>query len=232
MFPFSRESFDSLPPKVACIAVLRSLDESLSAHPEDEFPNVSPSLWNAKLWKEGLQIPSVSVKSIRMYQWIIECSSSFLRNERFSFGMLIDQLCGNRVTFHHTLQIVCLSNTKPTPFLDYWLSFTFFHKPFLLIFLSRLESPHCSVLSHILFLILIHDLTDSLGSPHCHFADDSMLCHNIPHSDKTAASSLSSDLDKNHKLVKHLFLCPNLPQGRKPQTHLLSQQPSWRSSVT
>ena len=113
-----------LPAKVACIAVLRSLDESLSAHPEDEFPNVSPSLWNAKLWKEGLQITSVSVKSIRMYQWIIECSSSFLRNERFSFGMLIDQLCGNWVIFHNTLQIVCLSDPKQTPFLDYWLFFT------------------------------------------------------------------------------------------------------------
>ena len=44
----------SLPPKAACIAVLSSLDESLSAHPEVELPNVSPSLWNAKLCIRGI----------------------------------------------------------------------------------------------------------------------------------------------------------------------------------
>ena len=66
--------------------------------------------------------------------------------------------------------------------------------------------PQGSVLGSILFLIFINDITDSLENPLYLFADDSTLCHYISHpSDRQAAASpLSSDLDKNHKLVKHL----------------------------
>ena len=56
-----------------------------------------------------------------------------------------------------------------------------------------------SELGPVLFLIFINDLPDSLVNPLYLFADDSTLCHDIPHpSDRqAAASSISSDIEKN-----------------------------------
>ena len=58
--------------------------------------------------------------------------------------------------------------------------------------------PQSSVLSLVLFLIILNDLSDSLENPSYLFADDSTLCHNIHHlSERQAAASfLSFDLDK------------------------------------
>ena len=66
--------------------------------------------------------------------------------------------------------------------------------------------PQDSVLGPVLFLIVINDLSDFLENYLYLFADDSTLCHDIPHPSnrKAAASSLYSDLDKNQKMVKHL----------------------------
>ena len=65
--------------------------------------------------------------------------------------------------------------------------------------------PQDSSLGPVLFLVFINDLSDSLEHPLYIFADDSTLCHTIcqPSDQQAAASSLSADLDKNHKLVKH-----------------------------
>ena len=58
--------------------------------------------------------------------------------------------------------------------------------------------PKGSVLSPVLFLVFINDLSDSLENPLYLFADDSTLSRTICHpSDRhAAASSLSADLDK------------------------------------
>ena len=102
-----------------------------------------------------------------------------------------------------------------------WLS----TEPFHLLFLSRLEYPQSSVLGPILFLIFINDLTDSLENPLYLFADDYTVCRHIPHhfDSPSAASSHSSDLDKNHKLVKFslsLTLTLSLSKRTVPQTLL------------
>ena len=59
--------------------------------------------------------------------------------------------------------------------------------------------PQGCVLGLLLFLIFINDLSYSLENPLCLFADDSTLCRHIPHpsDEQVAASSLSSDLEKN-----------------------------------
>jgi len=58
--------------------------------------------------------------------------------------------------------------------------------------------PLGSVLGPVLFLIFINYLSDSLENPFCLFADDSTLCHDIPHTSdrQVAASSLPWDLYK------------------------------------
>uniref|UniRef100_A0A8C4WQT9 Reverse transcriptase domain-containing protein n=1 Tax=Eptatretus burgeri TaxID=7764 RepID=A0A8C4WQT9_EPTBU len=67
---------------------------------------------------------------------------------------------------------------------------------------------HGSVLSLVLFLIFINDLSKSLESLLYLSADEFTLCTDTPHpSDRqAAASSLSSDLDKDHKMAKHLTM--------------------------
>ena len=69
--------------------------------------------------------------------------------------------------------------------------------------------PQGSVLDRILFRVFINNLSDFLKNPLYLFADDSTLCREIPHpSDRqAAASSLSSDLDKNHKTGQTLGIC-------------------------
>ena len=71
----------------------------------------------------------------------------------------------------------------------------------------KAEVPQGRLLSAAPFLIFINDISEYLENPLYGFADDFTLCHDIPHpSDKqAAASSLSSELAKNHKLVKHNF---------------------------
>ena len=63
-----------------------------------------------------------------------------------------------------------------------------------------------SVLGSVPFLIFIKDLSNSLENPLYIFVDDSTLCRDIPHPShrKAASSTLSSDLEKYDKLVKHL----------------------------
>ena len=90
--------------------------------------------------------------------------------------------------------------------------------------------PQGSVLDCILFRVFINNLSDFLKNPLYLFADDSTLCREIPHpSDRqAAASSLSSDLDKNHKLVKHLGLGIRLLTLKNP-SHSLSLSLSERT---
>ena len=66
--------------------------------------------------------------------------------------------------------------------------------------------PQGIVLGPILFLIFINDLMDFLENPLYPFAEDSTLCLDISHPSErqVAGSPLYSDLDENHKLVKHL----------------------------
>ena len=65
--------------------------------------------------------------------------------------------------------------------------------------------PQWSVLGPTLFLIFINDHSNFLENPLYLFSVDSTMCCDIPHplDKQAAASSLSSDLQKNHNLVKH-----------------------------
>ena len=89
-------------------------------------------------------------------------------------------------------------------------------------------------------------ISKSLENPLYLFANDSTLCLDIPHpfDRQAASSSLTSDLEKNHKLVKHLeyvfkswqishshYLSLKGPFVKKKKPHPLSQQSSWGSSV-
>ena len=119
---------------------------------------------------------------------------------------------------------------------------------FLLLSLSRRECRKAMLSApsylHHLFLIFINDLSDSLENPLYLFADDSTINFDIPQPfDRQAATTSTSSAldkitnwsntwnmsfnpDKSHSLTHSLS-----PKGpyHKP-SHLLSQQPSQRSS--
>ena len=91
--------------------------------------------------------------------------------------------------------------------------------------------PSGSILGPILFLIFNNDLSDSLENLLYLIADDSTLCHNISHPSvrrtdrQTAASSLSSDLDKITNWSNTILLmypyCPPFAFSLTPHCYLL-----------
>ena len=138
-------------------------------------------------WMEALNIrPEIRAISLDISQAFDTVWHSPLLSKLSAYGIQ-GQLHKWITDFIHShSQRVALNGTLSSPF------------PF------KAGVPQGSVLGPI--PIFINDLNASLENHLYLFADDSTICHDLPHPfvRQAATSSLSSDLDKNHKLVKHL----------------------------